>query len=67
MREFIQNIKDRYKDMLKFAKHLTPEGWVDQGFKDGVRMYSRRESGTVGMLMETEINLPVEIFLLVMA
>ena len=59
VRDFIKNIKDRYRDMLRFAKNLEPEGWVDQGLKDGVRMYSKRESGTVGMLMETEISLPV--------
>jgi|JI10StandDraft_1071094.scaffolds.fasta_scaffold2453980_1 hypothetical protein len=39
------------KTFLKFYD----EGWEDQGEKDGVHMYTRREEGTIGALMEKNI------------
>jgi hypothetical protein len=42
------------------------EGWVDEGNKNDVQMYSKREEGSVGILMERIIDIPVEIFLIIL-
>ena len=53
--------------MVKFAKCLDKKYWTDQGTSNTIKFYSRRDTGTVGMLMEVDVEVPVEIFLTIMA
>lgn len=53
--------------MLGFHSFLGQSGWEDQGEKEGIKMYTKREDGTIGALMEKTIEIPVEIFLTILA
>ena len=57
--EYMKDVRERYNEMISLAKCLEKEGWEDQGEKDGIKMYSRRDGGTVGVLMEAEVDVPV--------
>ena len=46
---------------------MSLDKWENQGLKGDIQMYSRREGGTVGMLMEKDIDIPVERFLTILA
>lgn len=64
---FLKQIQEEHDEMLRFYAFLGQSGWEDQGEKDGIKMYTRREDGTIGALMEKTIEVPVEIFLIILA
>jgi len=41
--------------MIDFATYLEPQGWEKQGTDEGIEIYSRRDSGTVGILMKSSV------------
>lgn len=53
--------------MVRFTKYIDRQYWQDHGDKEGVRLYTNREGGTVAVMMETVIDVPVEIFLTVVS
>ena len=45
--------------MIKFAKIMNKEDWNEVWEKNGIKIYSRRHNGTVGILTEKVIDIPV--------
>ena len=63
LEQFMSNVRYSYQEVVKFARYIDKDGWKEAGEKNGIKIYSRRDNGTVGILTERVIEIPVEIFL----
>ena len=59
---FIAELKNQHLEMMFFVGEME-KPWVFQKVEKGLTISSRRDENTVGVLMEREIEVPVEIFL----
>ena len=53
--------------MIRFTKYIQIDRWTSHGEKEGVKVYTCRDDSTVGVMMESVIDVPVEIFLTVVS
>lgn len=60
--DFIAELKNQHLEMMFFVGEME-KPWVFQKVEKGLTISSRRDENTVGVLMEREIEVPVEIFL----
>lgn len=53
------------KDLIHYWNLMDKNGWEDAGEEDQIRIFTKRDEGTVAVMMEREMDIPMEIFLTV--
>lgn len=64
---FVEKIKEEHQELLSFEQEIERGGWIFKSESKGMTISSRHEKDTVGILVESVIDVPVEIFLSVVS
>lgn len=59
-KDLMKRIDQEYKDVISYQREILKGGWVQKSNKKGLKISTRREESTVGVLVQAVIDQPFQ-------